>query len=68
MDSMPPATTMSASPDWIIWSARWMVLRPDRHTLLIVLAGTDRGTPPFTAAWREAIWPAPAWSTCPMKT
>lgn len=26
------------------------------------------GMPPLTAAWRAGIWPAPAWSTCPMIT
>jgi hypothetical protein len=52
---MPPATTMSASPDWIIWSARWIVFRPERHTLLMVLAGTVIGMPPCTAAWRAPI-------------
>ena len=36
---------------------------PERHTLLIVIDGTDIGTPPFTAAWRAGICPAPAWST-----
>src|SRR3546814_4845014 len=68
IDSLPPATTMSASPAWIIWSARWIVLTPERHTLLMVVAGTVMGMPALTAAWREAIWPAPAWSTWPMNT
>ncbi len=36
---------------------------PDRHTLLMVFAGTFMGMPPATAAWRAVIWPAPAWST-----
>ncbi len=45
-----------------------MLLSPDRHTLLMVVAGTDIGIPPFVAAWRAVIWPWPAWSTWPMKT
>jgi hypothetical protein len=65
---MPPATTMSASPCWIIWSARWIVLRPERHTLFTVVPGTDIGMPAFTAACRAVICPAPAPSTWPMKT
>ena len=68
IDSMPPATTTSASPDWIIWSARWMAWMPDRHTLLTVTAGTSMGTPPLAAAWRAGFWPWPAWSTWPMTT
>jgi hypothetical protein len=68
MDSMPPATTMSASPDWTIWSARKIELRPDRHTLLMVVAGTSMPMPPLTAAWRAVIWPEPACSTWPMIT
>ncbi len=60
MDSIPPATTMSASPAWIMRSARWMALTPDRQTLLMVVAGTVMGMPPFIAAWRAVIWPAPA--------
>jgi hypothetical protein len=68
MDSIPPATTMSASPDWIIRSARWMALRPDRQALLIVVDGTVMGTPPLWAAWREGMPPAPAMITWPITT
>jgi hypothetical protein len=45
-----------------------MVLRPDRQTLLMVVACTDMGMPPRTAACRAVIWPWPAWSTWPMST
>src|ERR1700716_1798902 len=45
-----------------------MALRPERQTLLIVSAGTSTGSPPWTAAWRAVIWPAPAWRTWPMIT
>src|SRR5699024_492891 len=68
IDSMPPATITSNSPAVMSWSARAIASRPDRQTLLIVTEGTSMGTPALTAAWREGIWPAPAWSTCPMTT
>jgi hypothetical protein len=41
---------------------------PEGQTLLTVVDGTLIGMPAFTAAWRAVIWPAPAWSTWPMKT
>jgi hypothetical protein len=65
---MPPATTTSTSPARINWSASAMALRPDRHTLLIVIAGTSWGMPASIAACRAVIWPVPAWRTCPMIT
>ena len=68
MDSCPPATTISNSPARMSWSARAMASMPDRHTLLIVSAGTVIGMPALTAAWRAGIWPAPAVRTCPMMT
>ncbi len=55
IDSMPPATTRSAWPDWMRRSAIMIELMPDRQTLLIVVDGTDIGTPPSTAAWRAVI-------------
>jgi hypothetical protein len=45
-----------------------MAFRPDRQTLLIVIAGTSRGMPASMAAWRAVIWPVPAWITWPMMT
>ena len=68
IDSMPPATTTSNSPARMSWSASAIASMPDRHTLLIVSAGTSMPMPAFTAACRAVIWPAPAWSTCPMIT
>ena len=68
MDSWPPATTISNSPARMSWSARAMASMPDRHTLLIVSAGTVIGIPALTAAWRAGIWPAPAVRTWPMMT
>ena len=60
IDSMPPATTISHSPARISWSAIAIALRPDRHTLLIVIDGTSIAMPPATAAPRAGFWPAPA--------
>ena len=55
IDSIPPATTTSYSPARISWSASAIAFRPDRQTLLIVMAGTFIGMPPLTAACRAAI-------------
>ncbi len=68
MDSMPPATTTSNSPARISCAASAMDSRPDRHTLLMVMAGTDIGSPAATAACRAGFCPAPACSTWPMIT
>jgi hypothetical protein len=37
------------------WSARAMAFSPDRHTLLMVMAGTSLGTPASMEAWRAVI-------------
>jgi hypothetical protein len=63
MDSMPPATTMSYSPAWIIWSASATASRPDRQTLLSVNEGVDIGMPASVDALRAGFWPFPAWIT-----
>ena len=68
MDSMPPATTTSYSPALISWSASAMASRPDRQTLLMVMAGTSMPIPPTTAACRAGSCPHPACSTWPMIT
>ena len=68
IDSMPPATTTSTSPARISWSAIAIALRPERHTLLIVIDGTFIGMPPLMAAVRAGFCPAPAWMTWPMIT
>ncbi len=60
IDSMPPATTTSNSPALISWAARAIASSPDRHTLLIVSAGTVIGIPAAAAACLDVIWPAPA--------
>ena len=66
--SMPPATTISASPERISRSAIAIALMPERQTLLILIAGTSNPIPALMAAWRAGIWPAPACSTCPKIT
>ena len=68
MFSCPPATTMSASPLAIACAPSIAALRPEPHTLLIVIAGTMSGRPALIAAWRAGFWPMPAVSTWPMMT
>ena len=68
MDSMPPAITTSNSPARMSCAASAIASSPDRHTLLIVIDGTDIGMPAATAACRAGFCPAPAWSTWPMIT
>jgi hypothetical protein len=63
---MPPATATSSSPARIIWSAMATADVPERHTLLIVIAGVSIGMPAAIAAWRAVICPCPACSTWPM--
>ena len=55
IDSIPPATTTSHSPARISWSASATAFSPDRHTLLMVMAGTDMAMPALTAACRAGI-------------
>ncbi len=43
MFSMPPATTMSASPASIIWAAMLTQFRPEPQTTLTVTAGVSMG-------------------------
>ena len=45
MLSIPPATTISASPARIDWAASITALSPEPHTLLIVTQPTASGTP-----------------------
>ncbi len=66
IDSIPPATTISASPALIRRSAWAIAFRPDRHTLLMVIEGTESGRPPAMPALRAGFCPAPARMTWPM--
>src|SRR5947209_17105251 len=65
---MPPPTPTSTSPARI-WVSRIAAARtPDAQTLLTVSEETSLGMPALICAWREGIWPWPAWSTWPMTT
>ena len=68
MLSMPPATTISASPARIIESASITAFSPEPHTLLMVVALTETGHPAPIAACRAGAWPNPAGSTQPKIT
>ncbi len=68
MLSIPPATTSSASPARISAAASMMALRPEPQTRLIVVAGVASRRPAPRAARRAGAWPAPAWSTWPIRT
>ena len=65
MDSMPPATTVSASPRRIIWDARWMACIPDRQARFRRVDGTVSGMPASAAARRAGTCPVPAATTFP---
>ena len=60
MLSMPPATTMPASPRRIAWAAIITAFRPEPQTLLTVAAPTETGSPAPSAACRAGFWPSPA--------
>ena len=68
MLSIPPATTISASPARIAWAASITALRPEPQTLLIVTQPTWSGTPAPRLAWRAGACPCPAGSTQPIST
>ena len=64
---MPPATIRSAEPTASMSWAKIAACMPEPHTLLTVVASTERGRPAPSAAWRARAWPRPAGSTQPMK-
>ena len=68
MLSMPPATTMAASPSARMSCASITLFMPDPQTLLTVVAGTLSGRPPAIPAWRAGAWPSPADSTQPISS
>jgi hypothetical protein len=68
MLSIPPATTMLASPARISAAASMIALRPEPQTRLIVVALVVTGRPARSVACRAGAWPTPAWRTCPMRT
>ena len=68
IDSMPPATTMSALPAAMRSCASIVAFMPEPHTLLIVVAPVASGRPAPRMAWRAGAWPWPACSTLPIST
>jgi len=68
MLSMPPATTISASPVWIACAASITAFSPDPQTLLTVIHSTDTGSPALMEACRAGACPSPAERTLPMMT
>ena len=52
-----------SSPNRIDCVANMTALRPDPHTLLIVVAPTETGSPALIAAWRAGFCPSPAPTT-----
>ena len=68
MFSIPPATTISASPVNSSAAARFTALSPDPQTIFTVIAGTSFGIPAWIDAWRAGFWPWPACKTQPIST
>src|SRR4051794_21107842 len=65
---MPPPTPTSVSPARIALSSRPTARTLEAQTLLIVSEETSLGMPALICAWRDGIWPCPAWSTWPITT
>ena len=55
-------------PARIAWSRITVARRPEAQTLLMVSEETSLGIPALICAWREGIWPWPAWRTWPITT
>ena len=55
IDSTPPATTTSASPDSIVREAMIAASSEDPHSRLTVVAGTDVGRPASSSAIRPTL-------------
>ena len=68
MFSIPPATTISASPALIRSAAMLTQLRPEPQTTLIVTAGVSIGRPALIEACLATFCPSPAWITHPIST
>ena len=68
MFSIPPATTISASPALIRSAAILTQLRPDPQTTLRVTAGVSIGSPALIEACLATFCPRPAWITQPIRT
>src|SRR4029079_2759382 len=68
MFSIPPATTILASPSATACEAMMTVWILDPQTLLTVTAPTDCGMPAPIDACLAGAWPRPALSTQPIYT
>ena len=68
IDSIPPATTTSASPSMIACAPDAIDCIPEAHALLIVYAGTSSGSPVRRPTCRAGLGPEPACLACPMST
>ncbi len=68
MFSIPPATTISASPKAIAWAPCITAFIPEAQTLFIVVQGTVFGIPAKMAACLAGAWPVPACTTFPIST
>src|ERR1700722_16170525 len=68
MLSMPPDTTTSAEPAWMMSWPSMVAFIPEPQTLLMVVAPVASGNPAPRAACRAGAWPCPAGNTQPMKT
>lgn len=68
MLSIPPAITISASPQRIAWAAMVTLFKPEPQSLLTVSAGTLLGRPALMADCLAGFCPQPAVSTWPRIT
>src|SRR5258706_3067886 len=69
MDSTPPATNTSPSPDMILWLASAIVCNPEEQKRFTVMPGTVTGQPARIAIWRAMFQPvAPSGLAQPMIT
>ena len=68
MESMPPATTTSASPSRSDWLAIIIAFMPEGHAMFREMAGTRSGRPAKREAERAGFTPLPAWRQSPRIT
>ncbi|GBC86558.1 hypothetical protein HRbin12_00552 [bacterium HR12] len=66
MFSMPPTTTISASPSMICWAPSWTAFIPEAQAMFTLYAGTSMGMPAFTLTCRPVLGPQPACRAWPM--
>lgn len=57
MDSVPPATTMSAQPVRMVCVPRMMAFKLEAQTLLTVVQTVVSERPALMAHWRAGFWP-----------